>query len=448
MAALQSGLVFNPKHCSLLIFSSNCSASAQDSHQHNSDQDAEAIFSLLQGAGLARDTIAQLVSTSGSTKAGLKTAIQEQIRKVTSDEEGLFVFVYCGGGCDLRDYGKALKVSDMDEEGFTAVDSDETKCLHSLVLKDFDLEREESYVSGGHIADMMTASTDSKPGQMLVILDCPCAEEIGKDLVKHLKGRLQCNLTLVVSQEESRVPHYLPPLGLSTFTFFLSKFLPQAVATAPSGAHATLYFKSMYEKVKVCCQALSSLRMIREELILKPGTATPEAKFVRIMEDASKVMERMEQIEDENQVDGQEEGMVGKFLQLYYKTGFFTRRVRLDNKAKDWVLAVMRGPLVELKEQDVLKDEVLSAAAGSMMESVATIQVELKADCISNSNIFIQAYIMVFAALSMHIEDLDIGHPALLNQAVEFYVQVLRAKELSTSDMEQLKAKIEKSQRA
>ena len=239
-------------------------------------------------------------------------------------------------------------------------------------------------------------------------------------------------------------PHYLSPLGISTFSYFFSKFLSEESAKTVAGTHATLYFKSMHDKVSACCKALSSLRLIRDNLVLKPGTAPPEARFVCIIEDANKIMEKIEQTEGD-QVDGEESDAVGKFLQRFYKSGFFSRRVRLCDQAKDWVQDVMRDPLLTLQEQGVLlEDKVLRAAIGSMMSSVATIQAELECDCISNSNIFIKAYVHVFAAVTVHIKDLDIFDSALLNVALEFYMQVLHAKELNESSMKELKSKVGK----
>lgn len=420
------------------MFSSNCTASPQSNHQHNSDKDAEAIFSAMKGTGLVT---ALLVTTTmeQSSRKGLKEAIGEQIPKVTSDEEGLFVFVYCGGGCDLRDHGLALKVNEPDEEGFVVVESDESQYIHSLVLKDFDPHTPESHVSGGRLASFITGVQCSKPKQMLVILDCPYAEEIGADLAKHLKGRIHSELSLIVSQERNEVPHYLRPLGMSTFSYFFSKFLSQE-STDPKGSHATLYLKSVHAKVKACCKALSSLRMVRKGLAIKPSTATPQGEFIRFIDDANKVMERIEQTE-EDQVDGEETSEVGKFLQRYYKSGFFCRRVRLCNQAKDWAHVVMRGPMVQLME---LNDEaVLRATAGSMVASMATIQTELNQDCISNSNIFVQAYIYAFAAVSMHARDLHIFDSALLKVALEFYMEVLHAKRLNEKEVKQLENKME-----
>lgn len=434
---LLRGLVYNPEHSSLLVFSSNCSASPHSNHQHNSDKDAEAVFSVMKGTGLVKDSMALLITTTmeRSTGKGLKEAIGEQIPKVTSDDEGLFILFYCGGGCNLRDHGLALKVNEPDEEGFVVVESDESQYIHSLVLKDFDPKTPESHVSGGHLASFITDVQCSKPKQMLVILDCPCAEEIGADLQKHLKGRIRSELSLIISQGKNKVSHYLSPLGMSTFSYFFSKFLALE-STGTKGSHATLYLKSIHSKVNVCCEAISSFRMVREDLTLTPSTVTPHGEFIRFIEDTNKVMEKIEQIE-EDQVDGIEEesSNVGKFLQRYYKSGFFCRRVRLCNKAKDWAHDVMRGPMVQLMEQHELKDEVLRAVVGSMMASMATIQTELNQDCISNSNIFIQAYIYAFAAVSMHVQDLHIFDSALLKVALEFYMEVLHAKGLNETEV-------------
>lgn len=151
--------------------------------------------------------MSSLITTSGNcTKKGLKDALKELTRKITPDEEGLLAFIYCGGGCSLQ--SGALS-GELDHNG-------EDNCKYSLVLNDFDPNDSESHVTGETIGTIL-ANSSVKPMQMLVVLDCPFAKEISKDIEKHVEIN---ELILVVSPY-----HYLSPLQSSTFNHFFRVFL-------------------------------------------------------------------------------------------------------------------------------------------------------------------------------------------------------------------------------
>ncbi len=130
-------------HSSLLVFSSNCSTQ-EVSERPKCDEDAERIKSAMVTSGIIKDSNAALITTSGCcNKSTLQEAIGDQISKIETSPNGerLFIFVYCGGACDLRSFDSSVTVSEpspADEDGFIVVDFVPMQCTHSLVLNDFD----------------------------------------------------------------------------------------------------------------------------------------------------------------------------------------------------------------------------------------------------------------------------------------------------------------------
>ena len=106
---LPRGLLFRPEHSSLLVFSSN--TSAQSNGRPKCDEDARKIVSTMNSGGIINSSHTALITTSSAscTKRGLEGAIEDQISKVVPDEDGLFILVYCGGACELRE---ATRVSE------------------------------------------------------------------------------------------------------------------------------------------------------------------------------------------------------------------------------------------------------------------------------------------------------------------------------------------------
>ncbi len=119
---------------------------------------------------------------------------------------------------------------------------------------------------------------------------------------------------------------------------------------------------------------LSCLRMVRVGQFFKPvGTAPKGRRFEKIIE-ADHEMKREDDGED---VDYTGTLTVSRFLELFYKKYWLNlHQVRLCNKAKDWVYAMMEGPLLLLarKHKMLQKREVLEAIVSSMMFSIAVIQ--------------------------------------------------------------------------
>ena len=436
---------------SVLVLSSNTSPNSSECPRRpKCEEDAQRMASTMVSCQILQDSnIATINSTSGQcTKKGIQDAISRQagkVRKGPDGADGLFIFVYCGGACDLRKLDSSIVVNEpaTKKEGEENEDNNDDfvniefvplpQCVHSLVLKDFDAEDASTHVSGETIAHAINTSSAS-PEQLLVILDCPYAEEIGKDIEGHLKS--SCELNLIMSQGKGVTSHYLSPLESSTFSYMFCYFLSKL-----NCADGVIKLRRMFSKVRECCNALSSLRMVRADEMLVPVRAEPKGKFVQVVNDNMDSMGRIEgdgaEFDDVDYTGGPK---VGQFLKLYHKKYWF-KRLKFCNEAEEWVRAVTAGPLVVLKEHDLLQGKVLEAVVGSMMASFATIESQVtgveRGDA-KHSNIFIQAYVYVAAAIDMLDNDLDLFNVRLLKCAQDFYSAILQQSGINDKEIRAL----------
>lgn len=306
---------------------------------------------------------------------------------------------------------------------------------HSLMLTDYSTH---NTVSGVTIANAITKS-QTKPRQLLIILDCPYAEEIGSDIENNLNTST-CDLCLIVSQRKGVVSSYLSPLQNSTFSYFLCKFLSQ-----DNCSNGVVKLKSVFSKVEACCNALSSLKMVRDGRFIMSKNAIPKGRFVQIIKSAEATMAAIEEkadndLDDWDIIDSSSGGEnLAHFLQ-FYKKYLFKKLRPLCKEAKDWVHVAMTGPLQVLHDHAMLEGPVLSAIVGVMMASIATIQSECPApnDSIKYSNIFIKAYVYVAAAVCMFKHHDNLFHMALLQNAQEFYSSVLHSNNIGDKEITDL----------
>ena len=303
-----------------------------------------------------------------------------------------------------------------------------------MLLKDFNAQ---NTVSGVTIANAITKS-QTKPKQLLIILDCPYAEEIGSDIENNLSTSA-CDMCLIVSQRKGVVSSYLSPLQSSTFSYFLCRFLSQEHCS-----NGVVKLKSVFGKVEACCNALSSLKMVRDGQFITSKNAVPSGRFVQIIKSAETTMAAIEEkaddaFDDWEMIDSGGENLA-HFLQ-FYKKYLFKKLRPLCKEAKDWVHGVTKGPLQVLHSHAMLEGTVLPAVVGVMMSSIATIQSECPEpnDSIKYSNIFIKAYIYVAAAVCMfnHNHDANLFHTTstLLQNAQEFYSSVLHSKNMKDNEI-------------
>ncbi len=413
---LPKALVYQQDKSALLVVSSNGSGTTEQARQHNCDRDAELIRDVMEKTKFTKE-----VSLASLNKSGLEMAIQKEVSKVPSDDdEGLFVFVYCGQSCDLWDHGLGLNSSDKDS--YVLIDSDSTRARYSLDLNGFEPKNPDTHISG-EILGKMIANAPSKPRQVLVVLDCPHAEEISSGIEKCLSN---CELTVFVSQAKNEISRYLDTLTYSTFTYFFGTILSKTAFTP-----GMINLPKFFSKVKNCCGALTNLIEIQMGSCVKSVKNTPEARFFEIIGDSDSFIEA----DESDEVDGPniQGGMFSKFLARYYQR---SKKIRLQKKAVEWVHNAMEGPLVILKEEGALDDEkVINSIVFSMVFSLATIQHALEHGSISNTNIFIESYINVAASVSMVDQSIDILSIALLKLAQDAYLKVLRNKNVSEKEM-------------
>lgn len=432
---------------SVLVLSSNTKPESECRGRPKCEEDAKRMASTMVSCQILQDSnIATINSASGQcNKKGVQDAISRQAGKVKAGPDGadgLFIFVYCGGACDLRKLDSSIVVNEpagreeeKDNDDFVNIEFVPLpQCVHSLALRDFEPEDASTYVSGETIARAITTSP-VRPKQLLVILDCPYAEEIGKDIEGHLKS--SCELNLIVSQGKDVTSHYLSPLESSTFSYLFCNFLSKLNCT-----EGVIKLKSMFSKVSECCNALSSLRMVRANEMLVSARAAPKGKFVQVVNASMDNVERIEDDggESDEDVDYAGPPKVSKFLKLYHKKYWF-KRLQFCDEAEEWVRAVMAGPLAVLKEHDLLQGKVLEAVIGSMMASFATIESQVtgvESGDAKHSNIFIQAYVYVAAAIDMLDNELDLFNVRLLKCAQDFYSATLQQSGINDKEIKAL----------
>ena len=483
---MAEALCYDFKHSSMLILSS--SESSGSGEQRNNDQDAQHIQNVLRGSEFIQDSLH--ISSSGySSKKGLQESFEKQLSKavVTNSDGygGLFVFVYCGKACDLWDHGLCLSQSAPDEDNFVIIEPDITKSRYVLILNDFKPESHKDHVSGATIGSMI-ANIESKPKQILVILDCPFAEEISSDLSKQLKAMKGCELKLytLVSQSKGQTPYVIDALECSIFTYFLTTIWSKTEFTG-----GMFPLTPVFTKIRKCCEALSSVisdgKIMKNFIIPKakfmkiPNESNakmeaiqgeqeecdscckidsgghirpimknftiPKAKFMKIPNEANAEMEAIqeEQEECDSHCETDSGGQFGKFLHKYYKKRFFSR-TKLHDEVIDWAHKTAEGPLTTLKEEGMFEGKVLEAVVESMMFSAATIQNELVSESIADSNIFIEAYIYVAAAIDITDNSVDVSSIPLLKRAQHSYMKVLHINSVKDNEMCELIEKMDR----
>jgi hypothetical protein len=422
----------------LLAFSSN--SGLESSSRPKCDEDVGRVASIMIDRGVVKSSSSTIITTTSEqcTKEGLQDVIEDKVSKIQpiSDADGLFIFVYCGGACNLQLFDSSTKVTEPAAEAdgdFVTVDYVPMRCKYSLLLKDFNSDRADTFATGEVIAKAISSNC---PKQVLVVLDCPYAEEIGDDIKRFLNLNPR-ELTLMVSQGKSEHSCHLGPLESSTFCHFFCSFLPNCSSTG------VIKLRPLQSRITACCEALSSLRMVRDGQVIRSGKTAPKVRFDRIIKVAENTMERIDKDDvSVEQVDYDGTLCVSQFLNLHYKKYLIDwRPAKLCNEAIEWVHGVMEGPLDVLHEHQQLNGKVLEAVVGSMMASIATIQglVPQPNESAKLSNIFIQAYVYVVAAIDMLDHDLELFDTSLLECAQDFYCAVLRASKIEDREIQELK---------
>ena len=365
-------------------------------------KDAKHITDSFVGCGVLPNSNVQLCTTSSdydsSTFEEIQQAFKECGRKV--GPEGLFVFVYTGSG----------------------VQTDSNCSLYSI---DFNEHDTNTHITPDTLLQWL-ADLQSKPKHIVFILDCSFAGKIASDLTafKHFKcTNAPQDLCVLSARSGSEMAFVIDTLGHSIFSYFVAwafqntRFTPGLIPTS-----------KIYKSIQTCTFALSSLVLTYNPStkVLKPNMIDPEVKYLKKQ---SAIVRFVEQALGDDETD--HDIPVGRFeyLTKYYKRNRGARHTSLHDKAMGWLEMVQvddypKGPLAQLHANKVLHGNVLLTVFCSMMFSLASIQVALIKDSISDPNLFIYAFLTVAATINAvnHEAEFTVDY---FRHSWEFYHQVL-----------------------
>lgn len=376
----------------------------------NSDQDARKIHqTFVRDAKFMDESKTKLILSSSNhcNKEGVIAGIKQQLAEV-SGEDSLFIFVYTGRACDRWDHELGLNIGE--EDGFVEVSPDTSVERFSLVLNHYGFASPETCLSGSTIGT--TIQQQGKPSQVLLILECPHANEIAEGLRGSLSN---CDyLEFLVPLGRKHTPCYVTTLNCSAFTYFFSLFVSKA-------QYVTGLFpvRKVLIQVEKCCKALSCLDMVPEGNWIKSNATIPEADFMKIPRRAEIELKIKET--DNTEAGVEETDGVFEFQPLIekiyaWKKSFlwlFKKDVKPCTEAVDWARAVTNVYISILEAEGVLEGAVLEAVIGSIVFSITTIQIQ-KEGSGSSSNFFTQAFMLAVAA----VDFIHPNHPELQKTSV------------------------------
>ena len=416
-------LVYSPHTTTLLVVGSTASCecgskkTGDEPLQWNFDQDAEKIYNtFIKGGKFIDAPQAQLILSSSSDCN--KECVLNTVNQVhrASGEDSLFVLVYTGRACDSWEHGQGFEFKE--EGSFVNISPSASQKRYSLVLNHHCPMSPETNVSGDIIAG---ALRKGNPDQIFIILECPFAKEIAKDLNQSLSD---CRyFEIVVPLRNSRVPCYYHTLQCSTFAFFFNLVMKKT-----QFIKGMFPIKYVWTSVKRCCEALSSLDMIQDGDWIKKNATIPEAQFFQIQFRAQYKPERTEKVNvgdlSYDEVDGN--FRFQSLIERFYRWNGRRNTEKICTEAVDWSRAVTDVYLRVLKSENVLEGTVLEAVIGSIVYSIATIQIGKRTG--SFLNFFIQAFMLAVAAVDfVDPENEELSKDSLVVSASVYYQKAMES---------------------
>ena len=341
------------------------------------------------------------------TRQGIKTAFKEQANKV--GREGLFVFSYRGSG---------VRVGSQD---------------WSLVPTDFNEEDPCTHITAGTLTQWLL-DIQSRPKYTLFILDCSFAGQVATELTSsHRKLGNIDGICVLSSCSASEALCVLNTLGHSIFTYFTALFF-ETTRFEPGFIPLT----KICDKIQRCSTNLSSLVVTYNptKCELKPSIISPELKGMT---------KQPVRITPEQMLDATDGSAIG---QLEFLAKQYDRKLKplrqLHDKALAWLETVQEfpdGPLAHLHRDDAMNKDVLLTVVCSMLFSLASIQVALEKNSISQPNLLIIAFYNIKQAVNFIQPEAEvtIDH---FKSSWQFYHQVLRENKVSDKKIQKLFMKV------
>ena len=304
------------------------------------------------------------------TIAGMKESLYEQAAKVGPD--GLFIFYFAGHG--VR---------------FTDVDRENRRFIYqwTLVPMDFDRNNSDTFLTGSRLSQWF-AEANCKAKNILCVFDCCKASAVADDLtgVPRLNPGEQAspasctsNIWVFAACKTHESATTLGVMQHSTFAFFFTHAIHQEISQPFISQNARFPMVAVLKECKECCEAISSLLWSYDlGQGLYPKRMTPQVRR-RIETDAP----------------------IPDFVARHFK-----QKVAGQTKKKPheqchiWLQAQGKISLRKLIERKLLKDEIMDAVVGSMMYSMAAIQLQYAPESVCNPNVVLLAFCAVAELIS------------------------------------------------
>ena len=340
------------------------------------------------------------------TMAGMKQSFQKQARNV--GREGLFLFHFSGHGILVNN-------------------------SWGVAPSDFDLSR-STFISG-YLFNEWLNEIDCQAKYVIFVFDCCYAGGLANELTSSIL-KLRQGVFVLTSCTAYELTLNIDEIGHSIFTYFLSYSIRAAEIS-----QGKLPISKIFDQCATLCTALSSLIIQTDPSYgLKFGTMVPQLRYfipdhaVGInVQDSLKIMS----------LTGDEQAYLTSlgrynFVVKYVKT-LNLKMVELDELAMLWLENITdekKSPLKELAREGVLKQEVLSAALGSVLWSIASIQVCQDRDNAHHASQFLMAFLHAAIAFdTIHQTFITLSH---LLGAWEWYTGVIVHNSLPDDDLHKL----------
>ena len=337
---------------------------------------------------------------------------------LASEDGGLFVLAYIGYACDSREHGLGF---DFKKHGSILDISILDNWKRYVLMCDSD---DKTSFSGDLIGEAIKLR---KPKQVFVILECPFAAEIASDMRETLSDFNY--IEVVVSIDKKKPSCFYHTLKCSTFAYFFNLVLKR------TSKNEVIPIEEVMSSVKKCCQALSSLELIQVGEWIKKNTTVPQVHLVNVA-----IIDHPDFAGSERNgdVSGNDEagGQFQPLIEKHYQWNKSSNRVKVCSEAIDWVKAVTKVNLSDLKDEGVLEDEtVLEAVIGSMVFSITTVQMAMKHKA-SFPNFFLQAFMLSASAIDfVDPGSFNLVKDSLVKGIIAYYKEALKPYTKKTNDL-------------
>lgn len=341
--------------------------------------------------------------------SGMKDSFQECAKKV--GQNGLFVFLFSGHGIKFRQRNE-----------------------WTLVPADFDSTQDKTHLSP-EVLGQWLAEVNCRAIHTLFILDCCYAGGVATTLTEFADLPVKGSFSVLSACTANQSSFIIAPLGHSSFTFFLSRFIS---TLCMSGMHqpdsVKFPLKIIFNECQICSRALSSL-------MIATSTTDLDSIMIKVTEPQLAVVYPKPGAPDKgarnNRIEADTCEVITGFqyaYELYDPSGPV-----LEDQTKKTIYTwqLPGGPLRELNERHLLTGQLLNAALCIMMYSVAAVELSHRdgRKKVTNVNLSITAFIQVATVLNEIVTDLAIPKNFFF-QSWLFYLKALDTNGVSISEFE------------